>query len=320
MRMAAKLQQAPPPNALIASMIPSNRNRRTRTEIDQIKRAAYEVAEQQRPLSVRGMFYQLVGRGVIAKDEREYKSLSRYLGQMREAGELPWAWIVDYSRRSIRPRMFNDLSEAYWSMQQHYRIDLWSTQSTLCEVWIEKLAMLGVFESVTNPLGVNLFPLVGFPSKSVLHAAAAEIAANDRPTTIFYFGDHDPSGKNIPIVVLRTLRQYLDRYFEGRAELVQLKRLAVNEEQIEQYSLPTRPTKRTDSRSKNFAGESVELDAMPPAELRRLATEAVEGLIDQRDLAIVKKTEAAHLETLEEFEDQLLNAADARVRRDVHGE
>lgn len=167
---------------------------------------------------------------------------------------------------------------------------------------------------------MNLFPLVGFPSKSVLHAAAAEIAANDRPTTIFYFGDHDPSGKNIPIVVLRTLRQYLDRYFEGRAELVQLKRLAVNEEQIEQYSLPTRPTKRTDSRSKNFAGESVELDAMPPAELRRLATEAVEGLIDQRDLAIVKKTEAAHLETLEEFEDQLLNAADARVRRDVHGE
>jgi hypothetical protein len=50
-------------------------------------------------------------------------------------------------------------------------------------------------------------------------------------------------------------------------------RVAVNPEQIEEFDLPTRPTKKTDSRAKTFEGESVEVDAIPPARLRQMVEE-----------------------------------------------
>lgn len=46
------------------------------------------------------------------------------------------------------------------------------------------------------------------------------------------------------------------------------------------YDLPTRPTKRTDTRAKGFAGESVEVDAIPPRILRQLVDEAIGQQID----------------------------------------
>src|SRR5262252_5706026 len=47
------------------------------------------------------------------------------------------------------------------------------------------------------------------------------------------------------------------RYTQALA--FRLKRLAVTEEQIEEWSLPTRPTKRSDSRARSF-GSSVSVD------------------------------------------------------------
>jgi hypothetical protein len=55
-----------------------------------------------------------------------------------------------------------------------------------------------------------------------------------------------------------------------------LKRLAVTEEQIEEWSLPTRPTKRSDSRAARFGSPfSVELDAIDPRRLRSLVERAI---------------------------------------------
>ena len=46
--------------------------------------------------------------------------------------------------------------------------------------------------------------------------------------------------------------------------------------QIADLQLPTRPTKRTDSRSKGFSDVSVELDAIPPDILRTLVRDTIE--------------------------------------------
>jgi hypothetical protein len=48
-----------------------------------------------------------------------------------------------------------------------------------------------------------------------------------------------------------------------------LKRLAVTEEQIEEWSLPTRPTKRSDSRARRETG------AIDPRRLRSLVERAI---------------------------------------------
>ena len=55
-----------------------------------------------------------------------------------------------------------------------------------------------------------------------------------------------------------------------------LKRLAVIEEQIDEWNLPTRPTKRSDSRARSFGSSvSVELDAIDPRRLRSLVERAI---------------------------------------------
>src|SRR5262249_787145 len=55
-----------------------------------------------------------------------------------------------------------------------------------------------------------------------------------------------------------------------------LRRLAVTEEQIEEWSLPTRPTKRSDSRARSFGSSvSVELAAIDPRRLRSLVERAI---------------------------------------------
>jgi hypothetical protein len=50
----------------------------------------------------------------------------------------------------------------------------------------------------------------------------------------------------------------------------------VGPEQIVAWGLPTRPTKKTDSRSKSFEGESVELDGIELAVLRQIVRECME--------------------------------------------
>lgn len=56
---------------------------------------------------------------------------------------------------------------------------------------------------------------------------------------------------------------------------IHFERIAINSSQITAFDLPTRPTKKSDSRSKGFGDISVELDAMAPGLLRGFVEEAI---------------------------------------------
>jgi len=78
---------------------PIKRDRRTRAEIDDIKAAIHDVVEEDPPMTVRQVFYQLVVRGVIEKTEAEYQgTVIRLLTEMRLDASIPFDWIVDESR------------------------------------------------------------------------------------------------------------------------------------------------------------------------------------------------------------------------------
>jgi hypothetical protein len=59
--------------------------------------------------------------------------------------------------------------------------------------------------------------------------------------------------------------------------------------------LPTRPTKREGNRhARDFVGDSVDLDAIPPADLRRLTRECIERHIPDgymQNLAVAEQSE-----------------------------
>jgi hypothetical protein len=66
--------------------------------------------------------------------------------------------------------------------------------------------------------------------------------------------------------------------------------------------LPTRPTKRTGNRhAAGFAGDSVELDALPPRVLRALVQEVIEDHIIEHALKVLRTAEDSEREQLKMF-------------------
>jgi hypothetical protein len=91
----------------------------------------------------------------------------------------------------------------------------------------------------------------------------------------------------------------------------QVVRVALTEQQIAQFNLPTRPTKREgNTHAKGFKGDSNELDALPAAELRRLVRECIEQHIDPGALAVLREAEASEREILEGIADRMRAEAD----------
>ena len=151
--------------------------------------------------------------------------------------------------------------------------------------------MAGVFYDVTSKWDVPLMVTRGYPSLTFLYEAAETIDDTDKPTFIYYFGDYDPSGVNIFETVERKIQQRTSSW-------IHIERIAVTPEQIERYSLPIRPTKKTDRRAGNFKGDSVELDAMPPKVLRQIAEDCIMHHIDNEALHGVLMAEWVEKQTL----------------------
>ena len=285
---------------MVNTSSPIKRRRRSRTEIEEIKSAIHSVVGAERPMTVRQVFYRLVTTGVIDKTEAEYNcTVVRLLKEMRLNGDLPFNWIADNTRWMRKPDTHSSLREMLDITATAYRRALWTNQEDYVEVWLEKDALSGVIYNVTSEWDVPLMVTRGYPSLSFLHQAAASISYEDKPTYLYYFGDLDPSGVDIPRVVEERLVE-----FASDAD-ISFEMVAVLPEQIQQWDLPTRPTKKTDSRSKTFRGESVELDAIPPATLRQLVRDCIKRHVDEDALGKTRIAEASERELLEQWEEIL---------------
>ena len=277
--------------------------RRTKAEIAELKSLIYSVVKEDPPMTVRQVFYQLVSRGAIDKTENEYKNVVvRLLGIMRRENALPWEWIADNTRWMRKPATYSGLRSMLEQAAQTYRRSLWDDQDAHVEIWLEKEALAGVVYRITEQWDVPLMVTRGYPSLSFVYSAAEAIQAHDKPTHLYYFGDHDPSGKDIPRSIEKNIRDMAPNA-DFTFELV-----AVTELQIEAMDLPTRPTKTKDSRAKNFKGESTELDAIPAADLRAMVAQCIEQHVDGHALIETERIEALERETLEHFLESVEDA------------
>lgn len=270
----------------------TKRTRRTRAEIAELEEAIYEVAEAERPVTVRGVFYRVMSRGLVPKTEAGYRVVQNRTLLMRRAGALPYGWIADGTRVQMKPSTWSGVEEVLEHTARTYRHALWLDQAAHVEVWSEKDAIRSVILPVTAQFDVPLMVSRGFASESFLWETAEAIRADGKPAVILQLGDHDPSGVSAWQHIQRRLREFapeVDFEFE---------RLAVTPEQIAELGLPTRPTKATDSRARTFDGESVEVDAVPSPELRRLVEEAIEARIDQEQLRLTRIAETSEREVL----------------------
>ena len=248
------------------------RNTKSKDLVGDIDNALTEFTGQEHPVTVRQCYYHLVSRGLIEKTEKEYGWTSRRLTKLRRDGVVPYEWVADNTRWTRKPSTFDGLSEVLGVVEQSYRRPIWQDQDCYVEIWLEKDALAGVVSPITMELDVPLNVVRGYPSVSFLHDAARPIRAAceaQKPVFLYYFGDLDATGQDIPRSVEQGLREFgCDFEFELSAVL---------REHVEELNLPTRPSKKKGSLDKKWEGDCVELDAIPPATLR----EMVQGKIGQ---------------------------------------
>jgi hypothetical protein len=261
--------------------------RSTKIEVEERRLALRSIVYAMRPMTVRQVFYQATVAGIVEKSEAGYNKVQTDLVQMRRSRRLPYAFLADNTRWQRKPNTFDSVEQALQETASLYRKALWHDAGRYVEIWIEKDALAGVIYPVTDLYDVPLMVARGYASLSFLHSAAEEINSLDVPAFIYHFGDYDPSGVNAAEKIEETLRELAPNaeiYFE---------RVAVTPEQITSWNLPTRPTKTTDSRSKTFGDISVELDAIPPVQLRGLVDHVITQHMPPHQFAILKAAEAS---------------------------
>lgn len=268
-------------------------------------------------LTLRQLYYQFVSRDLIPNQQSEYKKLGSVINDARLAGRIDWSAIEDRTR--------NIHSHAFWSSPQgilevaasQYAENTWADQPRHIEVWIEKDALIGVIEPVCNRWRVPFFGCRGYVSQSEQYAAGKRfqrITDKGRDPLVLYLGDHDPSGMDMS-------RDHTDRLAMFARWPVEVKRLALNMDQIEQYNPPPNPSKDTDSRSgtrdpdtgeyppdsyRGMYGESCwELDALEPTVIDALIEDAVQSEVDHDQWASSLESEESEKETLAAISNRL---------------
>src|SRR5690606_2999373 len=121
---------------------------------------------------------------------------------------LPYEWIVDSTRWQRKPSSYCGLESVLAHTARFYRRDLWDQMDAYVEIWCEKDALSGVLYQVTGAWDVPLMVSRGFASHTYLYEAAQAIEAADKPTYLYFFGDHDPSGVHIDRSIERELRGF----------------------------------------------------------------------------------------------------------------
>jgi hypothetical protein len=139
---------------------------------------------------------------------------------------------------------------------------------------------VGVLEQVCRRLDVPYYSCRGYSSQTGLYDAGKRLLRAERSGKIphiVHLGDHDPSG----IDMTRDIDERLEMFV---GQPVEVHRIALNYDQVQEFNPPPNPAKMTDSRAsgyvERFGRTSWELDALPPNVIDRLITDQVDDLTD----------------------------------------
>jgi hypothetical protein len=240
------------------------------------------------PLTIRQIFYRLVGAANYEKTERAYQRLIEHLNRARRARMIPMNVIRDDGGTVIAPDSWES-TEQFWAtvraMAADFTLDHSEGQATRLVVIPEAGGMVPQLARVTNPFGVTAMSGGGFDSLTDKYKFAAALASQRRPTEVLHIGDHDPSGVSMFLSFLEDVESFT-RELGGQATFT---RLAVTPAQIAEFNLPTAPPKPTDNRA--FAGQTCQAEALAPDVLANIVRDAIEACIDRRVLERVERRE-----------------------------
>lgn len=245
------------------------------TLIDEANAILDEYSRQGYTLSLRQLYYQLVSRDKVENTLQSYKRVGSIISDARLAGLVDWEMIEDRGRTLTILGFWDNPAQIVQACASQFRIDKWADQPNHIEVMVEKDALSGVFAPVCHKLEVGFTANKGYSSSSAMYEAGRRMKYHllrGKTPVVFYFGDHDPSG----IDMTRDVTERLGLFAEAQVEV---RRLALNYDQVEELNPPENPTKETDSRAQGYIElygySSWELDAVEPASLAEMIENAV---------------------------------------------
>ena len=277
--------------------------------VDAANKIIAEYKAQGYELTLRQVYYQFVSRAIIPNTQRDYKNLGDIINDGRLAGLIDWDAIVDRTRNLRTGSHWENPAEIIASAASSFRLDKWKNQPYRPEVWIEKDALVGVVENVCSRYDVPYFSCRGYTSQSELWSAGMRLRSYTRVTDksngqtpiIIHLGDHDPSGMDMT----RDIRDRLRLFACLDIEVI---RIALNRDQVDQYEPPPNPAKLTDSRATGYISEhgdeSWELDALEPRVIEDLIADQIMEIRNEERWEKMDNLEGEHRERLKGASDR----------------
>jgi len=283
-------------------------------KLDKVIKVLEELKEY-KPLTLRQIYYQLVGKGYIPNNKSQYGMLSNLLKWARIKEFIAWDDIED------RVRVFEDLTgwdckESFIQVETKFYLttysrNLLSTQDVYLECWIEKDALRSIFTKIAGQYSVPVVVCRGFSSASFLNDFKERVNLDRRYTVMLYFGDFDPSGMEMLSAMKTTLED------EMGVNGVEFKRISLLEDDIIKYKLPHNPDaiKKSDTRTEKhllaYGDVAVELDALPPAILEEKIRGAIEAEIDMATYSEEKSKEVDDLNDISTLKSRIQTFIDS---------
>jgi len=250
------------------------------------------------PMSTRQVYYQCVSSNAVQATESGYKRVQKLLVYLRRNGIIPHDRIVDRTRAMHQVTSWDSLGDAFASLKQFYRRDLFQNQKVVPLIGMEKDALAGVISDIVDEYGVPLFITRGYPSVALLQDWAEEIRnlnALGKEVRIFYFGDFDPAGVDIP--------RFIDEELKDSGVQFEFKISGLLKSDMSANNLLSVTLKAKDTRTKDFVKihgrRAAELDALPPDILRQRVRDSIDSCIDKTAWDELKRTEQDDREELD---------------------
>lgn len=242
------------------------------------------IASYGEELTLRGLHYKLIEHG-MPNTKRHYKRIVAAISEARKDGRIPYSAFKDFERNVIgrtpadETDVYDKIETAEWIIQDQmtrYSKNRWENQPVYPEVFIEKNTQIGVFRRPCAARYVALSSCKGYPSLTYIYEASLRFIQRQeegKRCVLLYFGDHDPSGDDIP--------RHLEKMLGEMGATVEVQRIALTKEQVIKWKLPPAPTKPGDTRGLNWDGVGqVEMDALDPKKMQQLLNDAIDTLFD----------------------------------------
>jgi hypothetical protein len=215
-----------------------------------IRQLIIDEIEKRKPrkfATTRAVYYFLGSQNEIPLTVNGYKKLNALTVDMRKKGEIPWGYFPvirgSNGRRAsewISPEEnYNMYKDWFLGSANNYVLPRWLNQSYHVEVWVEKLGLLPDIEYAVSGLDIQCRAVEGFPPWEFVYENLESIKRyladrqENAQFVILYFGDLDPSGRDIP-------RQLEDAFTYFNMD-VELRWVGILPEHVRKYNLPQIP-------------------------------------------------------------------------------